>query len=115
MAKKIVLLSFCIAIGCIVSASMWSQPANAQEAAGEGPATDSTFIDLKHLALLIIESLVFSIVGMVILVVGYKIFDLVTPYHLDHQIAEENNTAAGIAVAGMLIALGLIVASAISG
>ena len=115
MARKIVLLSFCIAIGCIVSAAMWSTQVSAQEKVSETEATASVFIDFKHLALLIIESLVFSIVGMVVLVVGYKIFDLVTPYHLDDQIAKDNNTAAGIAVAGMLIALGLIVASAISG
>ncbi len=115
MAKRIVLLGFCIAIGCIVSASMWSIPANAQGASGDAPTTGSTLIDFKHLALLIIESIVFSIVGMIVLVVGYKIFDSVTPYDLNHQIAEDNNAAAGVAVAGMLIALGLIVASAISG
>ncbi|MCZ6677403.1 MAG: DUF350 domain-containing protein [Candidatus Poribacteria bacterium] len=114
MAKRIVSLSFCIALGCIVAASMWSTRVSAQETGGE-VATGTSFIDLKHLALSIIESIVYSILGMVVLVVGYKIFDLVTPYHLDHQIAEENNAAAGIAVAGMLIALGLIVASAISG
>ena len=112
MAKKIVLLSFCIAIGCIVASSMWSAPANAQEAS-EGVAADAAFIDFKHLALLVIESVVFSIVGVVVLMVGYKIFDLVTPFDLDHQIAEDNNTAAGIAVAGVIIALGLIVAAAV--
>ncbi len=112
MAKKIVLLSFCIALGCIVAALMWSTPANAQETS-ESAAASEPFIDLRHLALLIIESVIFSIVGMVVLMVGYKIFDLVTPFDLDHQIAEDNNTAAGIAVAGMLIALGLIVASAV--
>ena len=111
MAKKIVLLSFCIAIGCIVAASMWSS-ANAQET-GEGAAVDATFLDFKHLALLIVESVVFSIVGVIVLMVGYKIFDLVTPFDLDHQIAEDNNTAAGIAVAGVIIALGLIVAAAV--
>ena len=62
MAKRIVLLSFCIAIGCIVAASMWSTPVNAQET-GEAAAADAVFIDFKHLALLVIESVVFSIVG----------------------------------------------------
>ena len=90
----------------------WSTPANAQEA-GEGAVADATFLDFKHLALLIVESVVFSIVGVIVLMVGYKIFDLVTPFDLDHQIAEDNNTAAGIAVAGVIIALGLIVAAAV--
>jgi hypothetical protein len=112
MAKKIVLLSFCIAIGCIVAASIWSTPVNAQET-GEAAAADAVFIDFKHLALLVIESVVFSIVGVIVLMVGYKIFDMVTPFDLNHQIAEDNNTAAGIAVAGVIIALGLIVAAAV--
>jgi hypothetical protein len=112
MAKKIVLIGFCIAIGCIVAASMWSTPADAQETS-ESAAAGAPFIDLKHLALLIIESVVFSIVGVIVLMVGYKIFDMVTPFDLNHQIAEDNNTAAGIAVAGVIIALGLIVAAAV--
>ena len=113
MAKKIVRLSFGIAVACIIFASVLSTHVNAQESGTS--TTGSAFIDWKHLALLIIESIVFSIVGMVILVVGYKIFDLITPYDLNKLIADDNNTAAGIAVAGMLIALGLIVAAAISG
>lgn len=114
MAKKIVLLSFCVAIAFIVAASLLSTAVDAQ---GDSSETTSggTFIDFKHLALLIIESIIFSIVGMVVLVVGYKIFDAVTPYDLNHEIAEDNNAAAGIAIAGLLIAQGLIVAAAISG
>lgn len=114
MAKKIVLLSFCVAIAFIVAASLLSTAVDAQ---GDSSETTSagTFIDFKHLALLIIESVIFSIVGMVVLVIGYKIFDAVTPYDLNHEIAEDNNAAAGIAIAGLLIAQGLIVAAAISG
>ena len=114
MSKRIVALCFCIAIACIVSTVILSTPVGAQESTSETP-TGGTFIDLKHLALLIIESIVFSIVGLVVLAVGYKIFDAITPYDLNREISEGKNTAAGIAVAGMLIALGLIVASAISG
>ena len=114
MAKKIVLLSFCIAIAFIFSASFLSTTLDAQGDSGE-TVSDGAFMDFKHLALLIIESIIFSIVGMVVLVVGYKIFDAVTPYDLNHEIAEDNNAAAGIAIAGLLIAQGLIVAAAISG
>ena len=114
MAKKIVLLSFCVAIAFILAASLLSTTVDAQ-----GETTDAAdsgaFMDFKHLALLIIESVIFSIVGMVVLVIGYKIFDAVTPFDLNHEIAEDNNAAAGISIAGLLIALGLIVAAAISG
>jgi len=112
MAKKIVHFSFCLAIIWIVSASVLSNHVDAQETVNQASATES-MIDFKVLTGLIVESLVFSIVGLVILMIGYKVFDFVTPYHLDKQIADENNTAAGVALAGVLIALGLIVAAAI--
>lgn len=114
MAKKIVLLSFCVAMAFILAASFLSSTVDAQGDSGE-TASDGAFIDFKHLALLIIESVIFSIVGMIVLVIGYKIFDAVTPYDLNHEIAEDDNAAAGISIAGLLIALGLIVASAIGG
>ena len=46
----------------------------------------------------------------------YKVFDVATPgYDLNRQIAEENNVAAGVAVAGVLVSLGIIVAAAMGG
>ena len=63
----------------------------------------------------IVGAVVYSILGIVILLVGFKIFDIATPFDLNKEIAEDNNAAAGIAVAGMLIALGVIVAAAIHG
>ena len=114
MAKKIVHLSFCLAVIWIVFASVLSNQVVAQETANQAQASE-TMIDFKVLTGLIVESVIFSIVGLVVLMIGYKVFDLVTPYHLDRQIADENNTAAGIAVAGVLIALGLIVSAAIGG
>ena len=115
MAKKIVRIAFCLAIVWIVSAAVLSTHVRAQETAGQTPTQAPPMLDIKILVGLVIESLVFSVVGLVILLVGYKIFDMVTPYHLNHEIANDNNTAAGIAIAGLLIALGLIVASAIGG
>ena len=63
----------------------------------------------------ILGAVVYSILGIIILLLGFKIFDKATPFDLNKEIAEDNNAAAGIAVAGMLIALGVIVAAAIHG
>ena len=62
----------------------------------------------------IIGALIYSALGLIILLIGFKVFDLATPFSLNKEIAEDNNVAAGVAVAGIMIALGLIVASAIS-
>ncbi|MDE0427318.1 MAG: DUF350 domain-containing protein [Candidatus Poribacteria bacterium] len=109
MAKKIVFTTFILVTVAIVAFTMFAHNASAQDGAA---AADAPMIDFKVLGGFIIEGIVFSIVGLVVLMVGYKVFDMSTPYDLNRQIAEENNTAAGITVAGVLISLGIIVAAA---
>ena len=109
MAKKIVFTTFILVTVAIVAFVVFSHNAIAQSDAASG---DVPMIDFKVLGGFIIEGIVFSIVGLIILMVGYKVFDMATPYDLNRQIAEENNTAAGIAVAGVLVSLGIIVAAA---
>lgn len=116
MAKKIVSTTFCLVIVSLFALTLLGMHAHAQNAAvpEEGPMPEN-IINFKVLAGLIIEGVVFSIVGLIVLMLGYKVFDWATPYDLNRQIAEENNTAAGVAVAGVLIALGIIVAAAMGG
>ena len=109
MAKKIVFTTFSLVTVAIVAFIMSAHNASAQDGAA---AANGPMIDFKVLGGFIIEGVVFSIVGLIVLMVGYKVFDMATPYDLNRQIAEENNTAAGIAVAGVLISLGIIVAAA---
>ena len=62
----------------------------------------------------VVGSLIYSALGLVILLLGFKAFDWATPFSLNKEIAEDNNVAAGVVVAGIMIGLGLIVASAIA-
>lgn len=112
MAKKIVFTTFVLVTVAIIALVMFTHNANAQAdaAAAAGP-----MVDFKVLGGFIIEGVVFSIVGLIVLMVGYKVFDVATPYDLNRQIAEENNVAAGVAVAGVLVSLGIIVAAAMGG
>lgn len=112
MAKKIVFTTFILATVAIAAFVLFTHNANAQ---ADAAAADVPMVDFKVLGGFIIEGIVFSIVGLIILMIGYKVFDMATPYDLNRQIAEENNTAAGIAVAGVLISLGIIVAAAMGG
>jgi len=63
----------------------------------------------------IIGAIVYSILGMIVLLIGWKVFDKATPFDLNKEIAENKNAAAGIVVAGIMIALGIIVAAALQG
>ena len=66
------------------------------------------YILLEVLVTIVI--LVFGLLGLVLLFLGYKIFDWLTPHlHIEKELAEKN-LAVAIVVAAILIALGIIVA-----
>lgn len=62
---------------------------------------------LGHMAL-------FAVIGIVVAVVGYKVFDKCTPGDLHKEIIENKNTAAAIIGAAVIIGVCLIVAAAMS-
>ncbi|MSS72894.1 MAG: DUF350 domain-containing protein [Candidatus Latescibacteria bacterium] len=57
----------------------------------------------------------YFVLGLIVLVLGRRVFDWLTPYNLDHEVAEKNNVAAGITEAGFYIALALITHAAVAG
>lgn len=61
----------------------------------------------------ILASLIYSILGLIVLMIGFKVLDVVTPFSLNKEIAEDDNVAAGVVVAGLMIGLGVIIAAAI--
>jgi uncharacterized membrane protein YjfL (UPF0719 family) len=58
-------------------------------------------------------ALVYSVLGIVVFGVAFKIVDTLTPYHLWRQLVEEKNVALAIVVGAMALSIALIVASAI--
>jgi putative membrane protein len=63
----------------------------------------------------IVNALVFSVLGIVILILSFFIFDKLTPGHLWKEIVEEKNTALAITAGAMAHAMAQIIASAIHG
>jgi uncharacterized membrane protein YjfL (UPF0719 family) len=59
-------------------------------------------------------AIVFFLIGQVMLIVVSKLYDMITPYHI-HEEIKQNNTAAGIAFSGTLIAVGIILMKGSSG
>lgn len=108
-AQRIVSSTLCLVMVSLCVFALFTTTVRAQD---EAVAEESSLFSWKGITRDIILVVVFSIVGLIILMIGYKVFDLATPYDLNRQIAEENNTAAGIAVAGVLVSLGIIVAAA---
>jgi uncharacterized membrane protein YjfL (UPF0719 family) len=55
-----------------------------------------------------ISSAAYSLLGIILCLVGYKIFDIATPFKLSEEI-REGNVAAGVVVAGIFIAVAIVV------
>lgn len=108
-ARSIVVSTICLVLVSLSVFAVFTTTVRAQE---EGVTEEVSMFDLRGITRDIILVVVFSVVGLIILMVGYKVFDMATPYDLNKQIAEENNVAAGVAVAGVIISLGIIVMAA---
>lgn len=59
-------------------------------------------------------SVLFAVIGFVLLFVGYRVFDWLTPTDLAQDIFRDNNSAAAIFAGAFVIALAIIVSRAIS-
>ena len=62
----------------------------------------------------ILLSVLFALLGFVLLFVGYRVFDTLVPADLNKRIFEDGNLAAAVVVGAFIIGLAMIVANAIS-
>ena len=64
---------------------------------------------------IIFGSILYAVIGVVVLLVFFVVIDKLTPYHLWTEIVEKKNVALAIVLGAMCIAVGLIVAAAVHG
>jgi len=55
----------------------------------------------------------YGLVGIVLLAIGFYMMDLLTPGNLGRQLCEDRNRNAGVIVSAAMLAIGIIVTSAI--
>lgn len=61
----------------------------------------------------VINSLIFSLLGVMVFWVSFLIIDKITPYDLWKEIIEKQNLALAIVVGSMCLAIGMIVAASV--
>ena len=69
----------------------------------------------EDLTTAIVESVVFSAIGIVFFALAFLIIHLVTPFSLRKEIEEDQNTSLGIVIGSVFIGISIIVAAAIGG
>ncbi|MCD6328545.1 DUF350 domain-containing protein [bacterium] len=57
----------------------------------------------------ICSTIIYCILGFGLLGIGYKIFEFITPYDFDRQIAEEKNLPLGIIAGSVIFSVALII------
>ena len=70
-------------------------------------------LNLEQLGLNILLATTFSVLGFVLLFVGYRMFDAVTPGNLSRRIFDEGNVAAAIMAGAFVIAVSIVIAASI--
>ncbi|SKA41105.1 protein of unknown function [Chitinophaga eiseniae] len=63
----------------------------------------------------ILASIVYSLLGVIILIVAFWLVDRITPENTWKEIVQNKNVALAIVVGAFIIAMGLIISSAIHG
>ena len=63
----------------------------------------------------IFGTVLYALIGIVILWFSFILFDKITPYRLWEEICDKKNLALAVVVGAMCIAIGLIVSAAIHG
>jgi uncharacterized membrane protein YjfL (UPF0719 family) len=61
----------------------------------------------------VVASLLYSVIGILILVITFVIVELITPDNLRKEIIQNKNTAVAIIATGFMISIAIIIASAI--
>ena len=68
---------------------------------------------MAHTLQNVLLSLIFAALGFIVLFVGYRVFDWLTPTDLNKDIFENGNMAAAVLAGAFVIAMAIIVAAAI--
>lgn len=91
----------CIATGLVINGSL----------SGESVGTNL----IEWLTRACLDVCIYFAVGQVVLIIGAKVFESIIRYDIHKSIEEDDNMAAGISFGGYLVALGIIMRSALVG
>ena len=63
----------------------------------------------------VIDSIFYSILGAVVLVLAFRVIQKMLPFSITKEIAEDQNTGLGVIVAAIILGLSMIISAAIRG
>jgi putative membrane protein len=62
---------------------------------------------------LVVDASVLGVAGIALLIIGYYIWELVTPYNLRRELQENRNLAVAIVVAAFILGMAIVIGAAL--
>jgi putative membrane protein len=62
---------------------------------------------------MILDATIVGVTGVVVLILGYYIWELVTPYNLRRELHENKNVAVAIVAAAFIVGMAIVIAAAL--
>ena len=72
-------------------------------------------VPMNQMVDLIVETLVFTLIGLLLFAIAYWIIVKVSPFSIRKEIEDDQNIALGIVIASVIIGIAMIVSAAIHG
>jgi putative membrane protein len=60
-----------------------------------------------------ILTIFYAIIGVVLMGISYKLYDMFTPFDINKELEDDKNIAVGLVLASVILGISLIVAAAI--
>ncbi|MFA5140205.1 MAG: DUF350 domain-containing protein [Elusimicrobiota bacterium] len=72
-------------------------------------------MDIQRILIGIGSSIFYSFLGMAMFLFAYWLLEKITPWSLEKELVEDQNTAVGIVVGSMMVGLAIVIAASIHG
>lgn len=61
----------------------------------------------------ILSTIVYGLLGLILLLIGYYVYEIITPFSVQEELTTHHNTAVGIVVAAFILGMAIVIAAAI--
>ena len=78
-------------------------------------STGAFVVPMNQMADLIVETLAFTLIGLILFAIAFWIIVKVSPFSIRKELEEDQNIALGIVIAAVILGIAMIVAAAIHG
>ena len=62
----------------------------------------------------VLETVIYAAIGIILSMIAYKVYDLLTPFSLNKELSEDQNLAVGILLGSIFIGIAIIIAASIA-